>query len=43
MNGIYSDYGFKGWGAGVDYAVAKNMIGSFEYYDLDLKGMTTVL
>jgi hypothetical protein len=40
MNGIY-DYeagtGFKGWGAGVDYVLAKNMVGSFEYYDLDQK------
>ena len=39
MNGNYSDDGFQGWGAGVDYTVAKNMIGSFEYYDLDYKGM----
>ena len=38
MNGIYSDNGFKGWGAGVDYTLAKNMVGSFEYYDLDQKG-----
>ena len=37
MNGIYSDAGFKGWGAGVDYTLAKNMVGSFEYYDLDTK------
>jgi hypothetical protein len=44
MNGDYSgnnDKGFKGWGAGVDYTLAKNMIGSFEYYDLDLKGIDT--
>jgi predicted porin len=39
MDGIYSDYGFQGWGAGVDYTIAKNMIGTFEYYDLDFKGM----
>ena len=38
MDGIYSDNGFKGWGAGVDYTLAKNMVGSFEYYNLDQKG-----
>ena len=38
MNGVYDDAGFKGWGAGVDYTLAKNMVGSFEYYDLDVKG-----
>ncbi len=37
MNGNYFDGGFKGWGAGVDYTLAKNMVGSFEYYDLDRK------
>ena len=38
MNGMYSDRGFKGWGAGVNYTVAKNMVAGFEYYDLDYKG-----
>ena len=38
MNGSYSDNGFQGWGAGVSYTLAKNMIGGFEYYDLNRKG-----
>lgn len=41
MNGSYSDNGFKGWGAGVNYTLAKNMVAGFEYYDLDSKGYDT--
>ena len=41
MDGVYPDAGFKGWGAGVDYTLAKNMVGTFEYYDLDTKGDDT--
>ena len=37
MNGAYSDFGFKGWGAGVNYTLAKNMVAGFEYYNLDKK------
>ena len=37
MNGIYSNVGFKGWGAGVNYTLAKNMVAGFEYYNLDQK------
>ena len=42
MNGTYNSDtgdGFKGWGAGVEYTLAKNMVGGFEYYDLDFKGI----
>ena len=39
MNGGYTTSGFKGWGAGVDYALAKNMVASVEYYDLDSKNV----
>jgi hypothetical protein len=38
MNGNYSKDGFKGWGAGLNYTVAKNMVAGLEYYDLDAKG-----
>jgi len=39
MNGVYSDSGFKGWGAGVDYTLAKNMVGGFQYFDLSAKNI----
>ena len=29
--------GFKGIGAGVNYTLAKNIVGIVEYYDLDSK------
>lgn len=38
MNGTYSDNGFKGWGVGANYTLAKNMVAGLEYYDLDGKG-----
>ena len=38
MNGVYSNSGFKGWGAGVNYTFAPHMVGAVEYYDLDRKG-----
>lgn len=34
MAGIHPDTGFKGWGFGTDYTVAKNMILDMEYYAL---------
>lgn len=35
MNGTYSKtYGFKGYGVGVDYTVAKNMVAGVQYFDL---------
>jgi hypothetical protein len=37
MNGTYFSSGFKGWGAGVDYTLAKNMVGGFQYFDLSAK------
>jgi hypothetical protein len=37
MNGAYFDTGFKGWGAGVDYTLAKNMVAGFQYFDLSAK------
>jgi hypothetical protein len=39
MNGLYEPFylGFKGWGTGVDYTLAKNMVASVEYYDLSAK------
>jgi hypothetical protein len=37
MNGVYFDNGFKGWGAGVDYTLAKNMVAGFQYFDLSAK------
>ena len=39
MNGVYGSGGFNGWGAGVNYTVAKNMVAGFEYYDLASKGV----
>ena len=36
-----SEKGFKGYGVGVDYTVAKNMVASVEYYDLKDKDGTT--
>ena len=41
MNGFYSNNGFKGWGLGLNYTLAKNMVAGLEYYDLDAKGLTT--
>ena len=42
MNGNYSDVaGFKGYGVGIDYTVAKNMVASVEYYDLKDKDGAT--
>ena len=43
MNGYYHDYGFKGWGAGVDYTLAKNMVASLQYYDLTAKNQSQTL
>jgi hypothetical protein len=37
MNGAYFDTGFKGWGAGVDYTLAKNMVAGFQYFNLSAK------
>jgi hypothetical protein len=37
MNGTYFDHGFKGWGAGVDYTLAKNMVAGFQYFNLSEK------
>ena len=35
FNALYSkQYGFKGYGVGVDYTVAKNMIAGIQYFDL---------
>jgi len=35
MNGKYSGaFGFKGYGVGVDYTVAKNMVAGIQYFDL---------
>ena len=41
MNGYYQimQLGFKGWGTGVDYTLAKNMVASVEYYDLSGKNL----
>ena len=41
MNGSPSYNGFQGWGAGVNYTLAKNMVAGLEYYDLDTKGYAT--
>jgi hypothetical protein len=41
MNGMYSNNGFQGWGLGLNYTLAKNMVAGLEYYDLDAKGMAT--
>ena len=39
MNGYYYPmiFGFQGWGGGVNYTLAKNMVASVEYYDLSSK------
>lgn len=38
MNGIYSaDLGIKGYGVGIDYTIAKNMVAGVQYFDLDNK------
>ena len=39
MNGYYTPLllGFKGWGGGINYTLAKNMVASVEYYDLSSK------
>jgi hypothetical protein len=37
MNGNTLINGFKGWGAGVDYTLAKNMVAGFQYFDLSAK------
>ena len=50
MNGNYKtfggtntgDAGFKGFGVGVNYTVAKNMIAGVQYYDLKSKGNNIV-
>jgi hypothetical protein len=35
MNGTYSkSYGLKGYGVGIDYTVAKNMVAGIQYFDL---------
>ncbi len=34
---IFADNGFEGYGVGVDYAVAKNMVVQVKYYDLELQ------
>jgi len=35
MNGTYSkSYGLKGFGVGVDYTIAKNMVAGIQYFDL---------
>jgi hypothetical protein len=42
MNGMYHENGFQGWGAGLNYTLAKNMVAGLEYYDLDAKGYATL-
>ena len=37
MNGEYGTDGFEGYVVGANYAFAKNIVGSIEYYDLDGK------
>lgn len=37
MNGEYGTDGFEGYMVGANYAFAKNIVGSIEYYDLDGK------
>ena len=39
MNGYYGVNGFKGYMVGANYTVAKNIVASLEWYDLESKGM----
>ena len=38
MNGAYGSNGFKGYMLGVNYTLAKNMVASLEWYNLESKG-----
>jgi len=41
MNGAYlGQYGLKGYGVGVDYTVAKNMVAGVQYFDLKDKDLS---
>ena len=39
MNGYYGYNGFKGYMIGANYAVAKNIVASLEWYDFESKGL----
>ena len=39
MNGYYGGKGFKGYMIGANYALAKNIVASLEWYNLESKGM----
>ena len=39
MNGAYGSNGFKGYMIGANYTLAKNMVASLEWYDLESKGL----
>ena len=39
MNGYYGVNGFKGYMIGANYTIAKNVVASLEWYDLESKGM----
>ena len=41
--GYSKEYGFKGYGVGVDYTVAKNMVAGIQYFDLKDKDGSTDL
>ena len=35
MNGVYPEYGFKGYMIGANYTLAKNIVAALEWYDLN--------
>lgn len=41
MNGLYGGKGFKGYMLGANYALAKNIVASLEWYDVKGKAMST--
>ena len=39
MNGLYGGKGFEGYMIGANYALAKNIVASLEWYDLNGKSL----
>ena len=43
MNGYCGNFGFKGYMIGANYTLAKNIVASLEWYNLESKGMTSYI
>ncbi len=43
MNGYHGYHGFKGYMLGANYTLAKNIVASLEWYDLESKGSASII